>query len=38
LRALDNGIEIAVVRVEYDGVAVDVPEDVRRVEERLAGR
>jgi 3-deoxy-manno-octulosonate cytidylyltransferase (CMP-KDO synthetase) len=38
LRAIDNGIEIAVVRVEYDGVAVDVPEDVRRVEERLAGR
>ena len=37
LRALDNGIEIAVVRVEYDGVAVDVPEDVRRVEERLRG-
>ena len=36
LRALDNGIEIAVVRVEYEGAAVDVPEDVRRVEERLA--
>jgi 3-deoxy-manno-octulosonate cytidylyltransferase (CMP-KDO synthetase) len=37
LRALDNGIEIAVVRVDYEGVAVDVPGDVRRVEERLAG-
>jgi 3-deoxy-manno-octulosonate cytidylyltransferase (CMP-KDO synthetase) len=36
LRALDNGIEIAVVRVQYNGVAVDVPGDVRRVEEQLA--
>jgi 3-deoxy-manno-octulosonate cytidylyltransferase (CMP-KDO synthetase) len=36
LRALDNGMEIVVVRVQYNGVAVDVPEDVRRVEEQLA--
>jgi 3-deoxy-manno-octulosonate cytidylyltransferase (CMP-KDO synthetase) len=32
LRALDNGIPIAVVRVEYDSIGVDVPEDVARVE------
>ena len=35
LRALENGIEIAVVRVEYDSVGVDVPEDVARVEKIL---
>ena len=35
LRALENGMEIAVVQVEYDSVGVDVPEDVRRVEEIL---
>ena len=35
LRALENGIEIAVVQVDYDSVGVDVPEDVRRVEEIL---
>ena len=32
LRALDNGIQIAVVNVNYDSVGVDVPEDVARVE------
>jgi 3-deoxy-manno-octulosonate cytidylyltransferase (CMP-KDO synthetase) len=32
LRALENGIPIAVVKVEYDSVGVDVPEDVMRVE------
>jgi 3-deoxy-manno-octulosonate cytidylyltransferase (CMP-KDO synthetase) len=32
LRALDNGIQIAVVSVNYDSVGVDVPEDVARVE------
>lgn len=32
LRALENGIELAVVRVDYDSVGVDVPEDVARVE------
>ncbi|MEK7707102.1 MAG: 3-deoxy-manno-octulosonate cytidylyltransferase [Verrucomicrobiota bacterium] len=32
LRALENGIQIAVVKVDYDSVGVDVPEDVKRVE------
>lgn len=32
LRALDNGIQIAVVKVNYDSVGVDVQEDVTRVE------
>jgi len=36
LRALENGIGIAVVQVNYDSVGVDVPEDVRRVEKTLA--
>ena len=36
LRALDNGIAIAVVRVNYDSVGVDVPADVARVEAMLA--
>ena len=35
LRALDHGIEIAVVRVEHDSVGVDVPADVERVERLL---
>jgi 3-deoxy-manno-octulosonate cytidylyltransferase (CMP-KDO synthetase) len=35
LRALENGIQIAVVKVDYDSVGVDVPEDVVRVEELL---
>jgi 3-deoxy-manno-octulosonate cytidylyltransferase (CMP-KDO synthetase) len=35
LRALENGIPIAVVRVNYDSVGVDVPEDVPRVERML---
>jgi 3-deoxy-manno-octulosonate cytidylyltransferase (CMP-KDO synthetase) len=38
LRALENGIEIAVERVEYDSVGVDTPEDVKRVEEYLRQR
>ncbi|MFO1511432.1 MAG: 3-deoxy-manno-octulosonate cytidylyltransferase [Verrucomicrobiota bacterium] len=38
LRALDNGISIAVATVDYDSVGVDVPEDVARVERLLAGR
>ena len=37
LRALENGIAIAVVRVDYDSVGVDVPEDVARVEKLLRG-
>jgi 3-deoxy-manno-octulosonate cytidylyltransferase (CMP-KDO synthetase) len=38
LRALENGIGIAVVTVEYDSIGVDVPEDVARVEGLLAER
>jgi 3-deoxy-manno-octulosonate cytidylyltransferase (CMP-KDO synthetase) len=37
LRALENGLQIAVVRVEHEGVGVDVPEDVARVEQLLRG-
>jgi len=37
LRALENGISIAVVKVDYDGVGVDVPSDVERVERMLRG-
>ena len=35
LRALENGISIAVVKVDYDSVGVDAPEDIRTVEQRL---
>ena len=35
LRALENGIEIEVARVNYDSVGVDVPADVARVEALL---
>jgi 3-deoxy-manno-octulosonate cytidylyltransferase (CMP-KDO synthetase) len=35
LRALDNGIQIAVVTVKYDSVGVDRPEDVEWVERYL---
>jgi 3-deoxy-manno-octulosonate cytidylyltransferase (CMP-KDO synthetase) len=38
LRALENGVGIAVVKVEYDSVGVDVPADVARVEALLSGR
>lgn len=37
LRALENGMQIAVVRVEDEGIGVDTPEDVARVEAILAG-
>jgi len=37
LRALENGVEIAVVRVNYESIGVDVPEDVARVERMLKG-
>jgi 3-deoxy-manno-octulosonate cytidylyltransferase (CMP-KDO synthetase) len=37
LRALEHGIEIAVVRVNYEAVGVDVPADVKRVERLLSG-
>jgi len=36
LRALENGIPIAVVKASDTGVGVDVPEDVRRVEAALS--
>jgi 3-deoxy-manno-octulosonate cytidylyltransferase (CMP-KDO synthetase) len=32
LRALENGIPIAVVKVDYDSIGVDVPADIARVE------
>ena len=35
LRAVENCIEIGVVKVEYDSVGVDVPADVARVEQLL---
>ena len=35
LRALENGIEIAVVKVDYDSIGVDAPEDVAKVEKLL---
>ncbi len=35
LRALENGIPIAVVNVDYDSVGVDAPEDVAKVEKLL---
>ena len=35
LRALENGIPIGVVKVDYDSVGVDSPEDVERVEKLL---
>jgi 3-deoxy-manno-octulosonate cytidylyltransferase (CMP-KDO synthetase) len=35
LRALENGIQIAVCPVEYEAIGVDVPEDVQRVEALL---
>ncbi len=38
LRALENGIQIAVVTVNYDSIGVDMPEDVGRVEKNLALR
>ena len=34
-RALENGIQIAVVKVDYDSIGVDAPEDVKRVEQLL---
>ncbi len=36
LRALENGISIAVVTVDYDSIGVDAPEDVARVERILS--
>ena len=36
LRALENGIPLAVVQVTYDSVGVDTPEDVAKVESILS--
>jgi len=36
LRALENGIGIAVVNVNYDSIGVDLPEDVAKVEKILS--
>ena len=38
LRALENGIQIAVVQVRHDSIGVDVPSDVKRVEQLLKKR
>jgi 3-deoxy-manno-octulosonate cytidylyltransferase (CMP-KDO synthetase) len=38
LRALDNGIKIAVAEVAYESIGVDVPADVQRVEKILRDR
>ena len=38
LRALENGIRIAVRKVDYDSIGVDMPEDVARVEKILRER
>jgi 3-deoxy-manno-octulosonate cytidylyltransferase (CMP-KDO synthetase) len=38
LRALDNGISIRVVTVEYESIGVDIPADVKRIEKILAER
>jgi len=35
LRALENGIQIAVVKVNYDSIGVDAPADLKRVEQIL---
>jgi len=36
LRALANGIQIAVVKVNYDSVGVNLPEDAPRLEKLSA--
>jgi 3-deoxy-manno-octulosonate cytidylyltransferase (CMP-KDO synthetase) len=38
LRALENGLHIAVVRVSHGSIGVDVPADVKRVEQMLKKR
>jgi len=38
LRALENGIEIAVAEVDYDSIGVDAPADAERVERILKSR
>ena len=36
MRALENGSGIAVVKVDYDSVGVDMPEDVAKVEQIIS--
>jgi len=36
LRALENGIQIMVARVQYNSIGVDVPSDVQKVEKLIA--
>lgn len=36
LRALENGIAIKILKVEYDSIGVDLPSDVNRVEEIIS--
>lgn len=38
LRALENGIRIAVVKVNYDSIGVDAPADLKRVEQILKAK
>jgi 3-deoxy-manno-octulosonate cytidylyltransferase (CMP-KDO synthetase) len=38
LRWLENGYRIRVAETEHDSVSVDIPEDIPRVEQLLAGR
>ena len=38
LRAIENAVDIAVARVEYEAIGVDRPEDAARVETILLGR
>lgn len=38
LRALENGIQIAVVKVNYDSIGVDAPADLKRVEQILKAK
>lgn len=38
LRALEHGIEIAVVRVDYESIGVDTPQDAARVERILQSK
>ena len=35
LRALENGIGIAIIKLDYDSIGVDVQEDVKRFENVL---
>ena len=39
LRALENGMSILVVKVDaFDGIGVDRPEDILKVEEKMRSR